>query len=734
MRASVRGRAAALCVIGLSLSIPAAAGANDESKARSWTPEDSVALRYISSDVSDPWKRPFAGRPGEIVPSPDARWFFFITHHGDLPTDAEVYELHVFEVAEVRRALASKGGSREGTLPVHQTLVFRSFDSIYPGLADVRWQPDSRALLFKGVAPDGVLQAFRFEVESSELRQLTRAPRDVLWFEYEKGTTVFGSRAPYTRDRPFRYPFDVLVRDAGGVLSLASAEASTLRKGSEQYSVAGADGKVRAIGSVYVQSASISPDARKAILVGFRESDTNRSRRRSYFLVDLGREIILPTVEIPLAPRGARKSNPFAPEVVWSDDSSRVVLINATAPDGVVDAAGAGAVSTAGVELQADTGTWRLIDSVESASAASRAETGRTAAPKLSDTRAAWGFELNIRQGANEPPIIIASRGQREVPLMGPDPALANIWRARMEPFHWREEDGTERTSGLLLPRDFKKGHPIPLVIQNYEYVPEFFLPDGTHPHSDASQALVAQGFAVVQINATRDLSSRQMQEGPGVVRQIDAIVAALARAGIIDPSRVGLTGFSRAGFECYYAITHPGRMRLAAAVCADGFTGDFPLYLQAAALGAPTNSFEDLRGGSFWNRKAEWLEQANSFHVDKVDTPVLFSETLLGRAPTRGFSYGALTTIGAFRLNKKPIEYLSFPEAAHDLRRPRERFEMMRAVIDWMNFWLKDELPTDPDRAMRWPAMRAEWEASRRSNKVSDGSVTAPAPSLGRS
>ncbi len=98
-----------------------------------------------------------------------------------------------------------------------------------------------------------------------------------------------------------------------------------------------------------------------------------------------------------------------------------------------------------------------------------------------------------------------------------------------LEPFEWQEPDGSHRTGGLLLPRDFAPGRPVPLVIQNYFYYPQAFLPDGPHSHVDAAQALVAQGIAVLQIGGVPDHIADGKLELEGAIpsSRVDAIVAA---------------------------------------------------------------------------------------------------------------------------------------------------------------------------------------------------------------
>jgi dipeptidyl aminopeptidase/acylaminoacyl peptidase len=193
--------------------------------------------------------------------------------------------------------------------------------------------------------------------------------------------------------------------------------------------------------------------------------------------------------------------------------------------------------------------------------------------------------------------------------------------------------------------------------------------------------------------------------EGPTFVQRVDAAVDELHRRGIVDPERVALTGFSRAGYEVYYAATHPGDIHYAAAVCADSFRGSYSSYLVAGAHGhASASDFDALYGGDFWRAEDQWLMNEPTFNVDRVHTPILFTEH--GQNSGERSPY-ALETIGAFALNEKPIEYLYFPTAGHLLRRPRERIAMIDAVVDWVAFWLQDYQDPSPEKAAQYERWR---------------------------
>lgn len=321
------------------------------------------------------------------------------------------------------------------------------------------------------------------------------------------------------------------------------------------------------------------------------------------------------------------------------------------------------------------------------------------------------GFAISLREDANTPPVIIAADRTRELALTGPDPVLEGVWRAKAEEVSWQEPDGRAVKGLLMLPRDFSKSAPPPLVIQAYYSLPHLFRPDGFVSTGYAAQSLVAQGMAVLQIDipaVDRSELNRTPQEGPAFVDRVDAAVEALSKQGLADPARVGLVGFSRGGYMVYYAIAHPRRVKFAAAVVADGFRGDYVDYLRMAVAipeRAATDFEEQYGMGTFWENRAAWLDQVVEFNLDRVTTPLLYSFN------TKQLVLDAYALVGAFRLNRKPLEIINFPEGEHPLVRPLERLASMTATVDWMAFWLMGKEDHDPAKAAkyaRWRAMRS--------------------------
>jgi dienelactone hydrolase len=393
--------------------------------------------------------------------------------------------------------------------------------------------------------------------------------------------------------------------------------------------------------------------------------------------------------------------------VGWLQDGRELLVLHTTA-DGT---------PAAGTAYQFGAGAWTGHDFPASVNL-----------PTPPDGVLPGGLTVTLHEGANEPQVMIVSDGHREVALTEPDPALAGVWRALGEHLEWRDPDGATGKGLLFLPREAAAKPALPLVIQISDSLTDekLFRPDGGGMDSGfAAQALVSQGFAVLQMDSVASERAIVLtpREGPAEVERIDAVVDMLAGRGLIDRNRVGLAGFSRSGYATYYAITHPGRTPVAAAAIFDAVTASYGAYVDEEGMGDSLDIYEMQYGtGTFWQNKAAWMD-APSFNVDRVRAPALFSAT----GPSSGWAM--LETIGAFRYAKRPFEYRLYPHGSHLLQRPRERLEAMQATVDWMTFWLQArERPGADidDRYERWRQLRTTWAETQ---AAGSGAISPVAP-----
>lgn len=653
-----------------------------ESALNEWTPETSVAVRYFSQTVSRPASWPGPQDGSEIHYAPDGQRFFVISHKGDLKADAVDYRLDVFDVDAVRKALATGVKYRAP----RYTVTFSSLTN-EPGVRDVEWTSDSQALFMLGATKDLNMQLYRLDIHTGTLQQLTHQVRGVADFKVSGKNLVYSVAVASQPIERLRYPMAWVRRNGYG-----EVKDINYHPGREEQvhallmsdSPRDVDLEMKIAGSDLAWApVDISPDGRWVVVV-------------------------------------SGHGNPVWMINLQSGDRSKLGHMEGLNPEFVKWFSDSRCVSVRGVAGPNTLQTFSLRNGIWVSTGLTNASKGVENDPgaEASGVPLMGGLVVQVRQGANEPPELIARMGKQEVLLSEPDPVLQEVWWARQESFSWKEANGDTIAGGLLLPRDYVKGQRLPLVIQAYVYFPTLFLPDGPHEGTkDCAQSLVSEGFAVLQLEAWTEKPkdgapdnnlSATSREGPAFVEKIDAAVAALVSHGIVDPKRVGLTGFSRGGYMSYFAITHPRDIQLAAVVIDDSYLGDYSSYVIAGMRNSDRKFNYD---GEFWENRAQWLELETSFNADRIRTPTLFTQHNSSGDDYFRYYYGndVTATAGTYVLNTLPFDYVLFPDGEHHLKRPRERIALINLVVDWMNFWLQDRQPDSPELADRWGILRKQ-------------------------
>jgi hypothetical protein len=740
---------------------------------RDWAVSDSVAVRYVarSQTFAGRWARVSSKAPDPIVWSPDKRYFFFMTYRGDIARDCPEHEVRIYNADAVRKALQSQP-SAHVPRPLHRVKgCGYQEETDKQGIPDAHWADDSASIVFTTVTGRGPRQVHRLDIATGQVRLLSAPDHDV--FQYEsRGDGIVYSVARFKPDTYtlHEYPSAVgsrsFIKRALDLLPgrrlpnrfeifAKYGDASPTRIASAyDWEPPGAHGETKR------QNTWISPNGRLAIVLrsvaepavpsswlsydGLRASSDTEDRTsnewyqktRRFLLVDLVDGTSHPIVD---APAGLAVMSRYSSSVLWFSDSSRAIVINTALP---LDKRWKERESTSYLlDYSVADDTWLVLDSLaRDVKSVSWSEQDR--AVKVESLEGEHVYRLHdrvwkkevavgshieqggmqggavemtvkLREGANQPPQVIATLGGRSLNLLEPDPVLRDVYRAPVQEVQWREGKKLEK-GGLIMPRRREGGERVPLVIQAYSWIPDQFLPDGTASSAYAAQALAAQGIAVLLVGIPTDSMTSPKdvetfdytQEGPTFVNRIDAAVRYLAQEGLVDEQRVGAVGFSRGGYNVLYAITHPKEIALTAAVIADSTTLSYSEYLSAVGeSGGDTTLrglYESQYGNkTFWQDKETWLKTDPLFNLDRARTPTFMMYH--GASAPRGVG----EILGAFILSDVPHDVLFFPRGTHQLRMPREREASLQATVDWMSFWLLEKLPSDSERAKRWKALR---------------------------
>jgi dipeptidyl aminopeptidase/acylaminoacyl peptidase len=693
---------------------------------------DAIEMTEVSPPEPDSSADPDA--PGLF--SPDGSRFAVVLRKGDLNANTNIYSLLIFST---RTAFATQK-------PL--AIVKMSSNSNLPAIADLRWLTDGRTLLFLGERPDSPAQIYSFNLDTRALRRLTSQPTSIVAYDAsDDGRTILFEADPTPKDilrtpETLRTGFVVAGEELSSLLFSGSRTSDSMAFDSRDLFLmtdAKPPKKIAIEDGVWpILTLSVSPDGRYALLEAYAHQvpaiwrqygsgvlhDYITARKQpaalalveTYLLLDTGtgsvssllgtpkewwhdgyvwldggRSLVVSHSYLPLdgvSPEEQR-SREQHPSVVEIELPSRKMIkldneaLTASARNKERDEITlSGRGENAGVRkvYQKRDSSWLAIPSAGAGS--------KTVHP-----------ELSIVEGMNAPPKVwlteLASR--RKVMLLDPNPQFSQLCFGQERKIEWKSSDGHPATGGLYMPPNYTPGRRYPLVIQTHAFDADKFWIDGPWHSAYAAQALAARGIVVLQMGYDH-VGHMTPEEAPRAMAAIEGAIDYLNQQGIIDPSHVGIIGFSRTVYHVAYTLTH-SKYHFAAATLADGVDGS---YFETIGFGMTAAPFGDaVNGGPPWGPTlTKWMEHSPLFNVGSVTSPIRLE------------SYGMNSLLGMWAwyslLSRRnmPVDMIVLPHAIHLLTKPRERFASQQGNVDWFSFWLKDEEDPSPGKA----AQNARW------------------------
>jgi dipeptidyl aminopeptidase/acylaminoacyl peptidase len=259
----------------------------------------------------------------------------------------------------------------------------------------------------------------------------------------------------------------------------------------------------------------------------------------------------------------------------------------------------------------------------------------------------------------------------------------------------------TEIHGFLTLPPDYTpaKRYPLIAVLHGgpvYQHSHEFDLP---------ARLYAAAGYAVLKVNP-RGSSGRGFDFSRAIyadwgnvdAKDISAGISHAISAGVADPDRIGVGGWSYGGILTDYMIASD--KRIAAAISGAGAANPLALFgvdmyarEYLLELGAPWDNFDVWRKLAYPFLKPQSIKAPTLFECAGADDNV----------PCAGAQqmYLTLKTLGV------PTKMIIYPDENHGLVVPSYLVHRMRSNIAWYDRWLKAPQPVGPNTAHPPPSPR---------------------------
>ena len=275
------------------------------------------------------------------------------------------------------------------------------------------------------------------------------------------------------------------------------------------------------------------------------------------------------------------------------------------------------------------------------------------------------------------------------------DALLAELSLGAVEDLRFTSRDGTEVHGLVVKPPGYVPGRRYPTILWIHggpSGQDEHSLTFGRYALQLERQLLAGQGYVVLAINyrggggrGLKFSTTIAADWGHKEVEDLSAGVDAVIAAGLADPDRLGVGGWSYGGILTDYMIASETRWK--AAVSGAGSANQISMYgsdeyvhQYNAELGPP------------WVDPALWLKVSYPFfHADRIRTPTLF----LGgqkdfNVPIAGGEqmYEALRTLGV------PTRLVVYPEQFHIFTRPSYIKDRAERVLAWYAQYLSPATP----------------------------------------
>lgn len=301
--------------------------------------------------------------------------------------------------------------------------------------------------------------------------------------------------------------------------------------------------------------------------------------------------------------------------------------------------------------------------------------------------------------------ISLADGGRRVI--LDPNPGLGGrVTGVTVEHLTWSDRFGRATNEGVLvLPADLRPGVRHPLVITLYRC--RGFL-TGSAGDGAPEYVMARLGFAVLCVEFNNEAPKVPMPADsyvparyPAGLAQMEGAIDALDARGLIDRTRVGVTGLSMGGNLASYAMSHSKLFAAAVLRHAAVFEPEYPSQLgPGSALREALLRDYHVTPGSPERDKA-WADVSASLRADRIDTATLIEAN-------DNEHLASLPMFSAMKDAGKPVEMHVFPNETHQLREPVHRVVNYDRTVDWLRFWLQGHEDPDPAKAAQYARWRA--------------------------
>jgi dipeptidyl aminopeptidase/acylaminoacyl peptidase len=295
------------------------------------------------------------------------------------------------------------------------------------------------------------------------------------------------------------------------------------------------------------------------------------------------------------------------------------------------------------------------------------------------------GTAVFILASFSQPPEIWIDEGSKARQLTHFNEGIAPAW-GKSASVLWTS-DKFHVQGWLLLPRDFDPAKKYPLIVEVHGGPAAAVVPRWGIGGSLSPQTLSALGYFVLMPNPRGSYGegeaftqANRKDFGYGDLRDILAGVDAVEAKYPIDPSRVGLDGWSYGGFMTMFAVTQTHRFK--AAVAGAGISDWLSYYGE--------NSIDQWMipyfGASVYDDPAVYARSSAINFIKQAETPTL---VVVGDRDGECPAPQSFEFWHALRDRYVPTELVVYPDEGHGFVNPAHQRDVLERALEWFSRYL---------------------------------------------
>ncbi|MGB3871503.1 MAG: S9 family peptidase [Stenotrophomonas sp.] len=271
-------------------------------------------------------------------------------------------------------------------------------------------------------------------------------------------------------------------------------------------------------------------------------------------------------------------------------------------------------------------------------------------------------------------------------------PEVAGWAHGQVRELEWTSSrDGLRITGLLVTPPGWKRGTPLPTLVQGHGGPAWAWWSGWLGSWHDWAQLLATHGYAVFLPNPRGSegggpafAEMARSDWGGGDFQDILDGVDLLEREGVADPRRLAIGGWSYGGYMAAWAVTQSDRFKTA-------IVGAGVIDIGAMALTTDTPDYLPGYFGDPLANRAAYDAHSPIRHAAKVTVPVLI---LHGEQDRRvPLSQGEMFH-RALKFNGTPVEMVTYPRGPHWFFESAHGRDVQQRVLDWLDARLGVERP----------------------------------------